>query len=503
VTGHDRFIAVKGTTRMLKQQLRRAVGRLAPGVAQDRRTLREVGERLEKVADDLTGLTQLVTQVDLRVNHFQQFDFRLQKLRELAAKVEPYQPAYGLPGLIAKPARDSVDRCRAIENHFSGQLRGKRLLDVGSSLGYVCYYFADRGMQTEGWEGNPSNTEVAQLIGELNGLTSHIRTQLFDPDSVSTIAPGQFDVVTLLSVLHHVVYHQGLEQTQQLMRDLLRRVPVLVLELARKGEDPELFWDAALPDDELDIFALVRDEVEIVPLGMFDTHLSDKARPLYVVARKESVTVNGRIYPVTRSSAEAYPGSAAVWDHDSRRYYWGDDLFIKQYRVDDRHSTNARLITHEISALLGLQHLSSPPRLIDYEVSGDTATVVYARVGGELLGSSGPLPVAQIEAIVRDLLQALQELHGEGVFHNDVRSWNVLWDGERARLIDFADASRIDFDGDLASVLWLVHALSTGTREPTGQAKSDLPPREAIDPRFHALYDQVASGTRLATQLAL
>ena len=89
MNGHDRFIAVKGTTRMLKQQLRRAVGRLAPGLAQDRRTLREVGERVEKVADDLTGLTQLVTQVDLRVNHFQQFDFRLQKLRELAAKVEP------------------------------------------------------------------------------------------------------------------------------------------------------------------------------------------------------------------------------------------------------------------------------------------------------------------------------------------------------------------------------------------------------------------------------
>jgi SAM-dependent methyltransferase len=487
----------------MRKQLRRAAGRLAPGLVQDHLTLQELGGRLDKIVEDIAGLNQLIHQVDLRVNHFQQFDFRLQKLRELAAKVEPYQPAYGLPGLIEKPARDSLDRCRAIENHFSGRLRGKRLLDVGSSLGYVCYYFADRGMQTEGWEGNPSNTEVAQLIGELNGLPSRIRTQQFDPDSVSTIAPGQFDVVTLLSVLHHVVYHQGLEQTQQLMRDLLRRVPVLVLELARKGEDPELFWDAALPEDELDILALVRDEVDVVSLGTFDTHLSDKARPLYVVARKETVTVNGRIYPVTRSSAEAYPGSAAVWDHDSRRYLWGDDLFIKQYRVDDRHSTNARLITHEISALLGIQHLSSPPRLIDYEVSGDTATIVYARVGGELLGSSGPLAVEQVEAIVRDLLQALQELHGEGVFHNDVRSWNVLWDGERARLIDFADASRIDFDGDLVSVLWLIHALLTGTREPTGQAKSELPPRESIDLRFHALYDRVASGTRLATQLAL
>ncbi|HEX2074533.1 MAG TPA: methyltransferase domain-containing protein [Geodermatophilus sp.] len=491
------------------QRLRRAVGRLAPGIAEDRRLLRAVDERLSgvdqrlrEVAEEVAGLGPLVQQVDLRVNHFQQFDFRLQKLRELASRVEPYQPAYGLPGLIDKPARDSVDRCRAIENHFSGTLRGKRLLDVGSSLGYVCYYFADRGMTTEGWEGNPANAEVAQLIGELNGVPSRIRTQQFDPDSVATIAPGQFDVVTLLSVLHHVVHHQGLAQTQQLLRDLLERVPVLVLELARKGEDPELFWDAALPEDELDVLALVRDDVEITPLGMFGTHLSEKARPLYVVTRKQTVTVNNRIYPVTRSSAEAYPGSGAIWDHDSRRYYWGPDLFIKQYRFGDRLSANARLITHEISALLGIQHLPSAPRLIDYEITGDQATVVYARVTGELLGTGGPLPAEQVEAVVADLLESLRELHGEGLFHNDLRSWNVLWDGQRARLIDFADTAPVDTDGDLVSLLWLVHALSTGTREPTEQGKTQLPPRESLDPRFSALYDQVAGGTRLATELA-
>jgi O-antigen chain-terminating methyltransferase len=135
-------------------------------------------------------------------------------------------------------------------------------------------------------------------------------------------------------------------------------------------------------------------------------------------------------------------------------------------------------------------------------VSGDTATVVYARVGGELLGSGGPMPVPQIEAIVADILESLRELHAEGLFHNDVRSWNVLWDGERARLIDFADTSRTDSDGDLTSLLWMAHALETGTREPTAQNKTQLPPREGLDPRFHALYDQVAAGTRLATQLA-
>jgi O-antigen chain-terminating methyltransferase len=484
------------------KQVKSAARRVLPGVAEDRRTLRHTGAQLDEVLQKLEALDRLVHQVDLRVNHFQQFDFRLQKLRELASRVEPYQPAYGMPGLIAEPARDSIDRCRAIENHFGGRLRGKRLLDVGSSLGFVCYYFADRGMQTEGWEGNAANAEVAQLIGELNGVPSRIRTQQFDPDSVSAIQPGEFDVVTLLSVLHHVVHHQGLRETQELLRDLLQRVPVLVLELARKGEDPDLFWDAALPEDELDVLALVRDEVEVVPLGMFDTHLSDKARPLYVVSRKETVTVNNRTYAVSRSSAEAYPGSAAVWDHESRRYLWGEDLFIKQYRFDDRLSANARLITHEISALMAIQHLSSPPRLIDYEVTGDHATVVYSRVAGELLPPAAPMPVEQIEAVLRDILGALRELHGEGFFHNDVRSWNVLWDGERARLIDFADTSRSDTDGDLVSLLWLLHALSTGTREPTPQGKAQLPPREALDARFHGLYDQIAAGTRSATELA-
>ena len=47
--------------------------------------LDEFSGRLDGLARDTQGLDGLVRQVDLRVNHFQQFDFRLQKLRELAS----------------------------------------------------------------------------------------------------------------------------------------------------------------------------------------------------------------------------------------------------------------------------------------------------------------------------------------------------------------------------------------------------------------------------------
>ena len=500
---------------MVKHRLKQALDRVAPGLAEDRTILRDVlndvravaprldelSGRLDGLSRDTQGIDGLVRQVDLRVNHFQQFDFRLQKLRELASRVEPYQPAYGLPGVIADPARASKDRCRAIEHHFAGALRGKRLLDVGSSLGFVCYYFADRGVTTEGWEFNPANVEVSQLIGELNGVPSTIRTREFDLDSVTAIQPGQFDVVTLLSVLHHVVHHQGLAQTKELLRELLSRVPVLVLELAVKGEDPDLFWDAALPEDELEVLELVRDQVDVIPLGQFGTHLSTRSRPLYVVTRKDTVTVNNRVYAVSRDRAEAYANSWAVHDHEDRRYYWGEDFFIKRYSFSGPDSENAQLIAREMAALLSLRDLPGVPQLLDLEMTGGQATIVYARAEGDLF----ELGVAQDPEVVRQVvdqvLAALRALRGRGLFHNDVRSWNVLWDGSRAILIDYADAAPVDRDGDLVSLLWLAHALATGTREPLEQGKTLLPPRDALPEGLWPLYDRVAAGTRDVAEL--
>ena len=488
---------------MVKHRLKQALGRVAPGLAEDRTILREVSTDVRGVAPqlddlraDLRQLTELVHQVDGRVNHFQQFDFRLQKLRALAGQVEPYQPAYGLPGIVVDPARGSIDRCRAIENHFAGTLRGKRLLDVGSSLGFVCYWFADRGVSTEGWEFNPANVEVSTLIGELNGVPTTIRARQFDRDSVTALAPGQFDVVTLLSVLHHVVHHQGLAETKTLVKELLDRVPTLVLELAVKGEDPGLFWDAALPEDELEILELVRDQVEVVPLGQFGTHLSARSRPLYVVTRKDTVTVNNRVYAFSHDRAEAYANSWAVHDHEDRRYYWGEDFFIKRYSFSGPESDNARLIAREIATLLSLRDLPEVPQLLDFEVAHGQATLVYARAGGELFEPGAAQTPEVVRQVVDHVLAALRGLRGHGLFHNDVRSWNVLWDGARATLIDYADAGPVDGDGDLVSLLWLAHALTTGTREPVEQGKDQLPPRETLGAGLWPLYDQVAAGAR-------
>lgn len=214
-------------------------------------------------------------------------DNRLDKLRALIKEVEPYQPTYGIDGILGdQPKRDSLDRCRAIEEYL-GNVTGLRMLDIGSSLGYVPFYFADRGAITYGWDSNPKNAEVSRLIGDINGIKIDIKTKVFDADSMRTIKGDSYDVITILSVLHHVIHAHGLKYTQELMEYILSVTPVLIVELAKKGEDKNLFWDESQPKHELDIFELVKDKVDIKEIGTFHNHLSNNKRPLYAITLKK------------------------------------------------------------------------------------------------------------------------------------------------------------------------------------------------------------------------
>ncbi len=83
------------------------------------------------------------------------------------------------------------------------------------------------------------------------------------------------------------------------------------------------------------------------------------------------------------------------------------------------------------------------------------ATLVRDDVVG---GSGDDLPVAVRLAGIIDVTGRYAEA---GVFHNDVRPWNVVWDGNCPRLVDFTDASLVDDDvRDLPQVLALAGTLA-------------------------------------------
>jgi len=72
-------------------------------------------------------------------------------------------------------------------------------------------------------------------------------------------------------------------------------------------------------------------------------------------------------------------------------------------------------------------------------------------------------------ALIQEFVNACGKLGGCGLFHNDLRPWNLLWDGDRVRFIDFADTSTEDLDvQDLPQILAFAGTLA-------GLIGNDLP----------------------------
>lgn len=205
------------------------------------------------------------------------------ELLERLPAVEYYQPLYGVidPG---KPVRPCRDRAEAIERALAPLGRNIKLIEFGSSLGFFPFYFADRGIQTHGWDFRPQNVAVAEAVQRLNGLPVAFETKALTIDSAREIPPGAFDVALIMSVLHHVVHERGLEYVQELLATVLERIPTLVLEIALRHEEVKFPWRDSQPEDPLALLARCPN-AKVRKIGEFKTHLSPVLRPTYLVQR--------------------------------------------------------------------------------------------------------------------------------------------------------------------------------------------------------------------------
>lgn len=479
----------------MKKVIKKIVKKAAPGLAHSVRRVERIEQQVNVLQNQLKDLHDVVSSKDQR----------LDELRRLIAEVEPYQPTYGISGLVDSPRRSSRERCITIESYLR-PVTGKHILDIGSSLGFFSYYFADRGAYVEGWEENVKNAEVARRIGALNGLNVDFRTKEFNSETVTSIPYDKFDAAFILSVFHHIIRFNGLPYTQELVKSLMDRVPVLIVELAKKGEDPKLPWDASQPEDELAIFDLVRDEIEITKLGDFGNHLSSKTRPLYAIQKKKTVKVQAHTYEYESVVSEAYKDSPVARTGTSRRYFFGKNVIVKDYAFSDEKSRNENLaqILNEIKVFLDMASKKTKvyhvPSMVDFEIDYPMgAKIVVERLEGELASDVDfrDKP-AKIEKLIKDVLHTLADLESHDIHHNDIRSWNIIIDKKGgAWLIDFGLSGSKSTDDDCIALLRTAYALLRGERESYASGDLKLPPRKAFaGTSLEKLYDLVDKGER-------
>ena len=394
------------------------------------------------------------------------------RLASLVAQLpEIYQPIYGHPNLSITASRQCDDRLKSILKVYSSLnlvlKRPLRVLDLGCAQGYLSFSLAAKGASVYGVDLQKENIAVCQsLADEYSNLSTSFQVQPIEI-VIEHLKPDEFDLVLGLSVFHHLIHQHGTETVRGWLSILAEKVEVAIFEFAMPDEP--LYWAISQPDDPqelMDEFAFIHE------ISKHSTHLSKIKRPLYFASNKYWY-LDGKTGSFEKWTLESH--ALALKTHQgTRRYYFSNDLIIKTYRIiGERAAINLEEFKQEVDFLSSTFTGFEMPKLILSGQNEKDAWLVRQMSPGELLleiitdGRS-----YNASSIIRDILEQLCILEAAGLYHNDVRVWNVLIQpGGKARLLDYGAISKrredCQWPQDVVLAFWIfVREVATGNVPP-------------------------------------
>lgn len=364
----------------------------------------------------------------------------------VAALPEVYQVIYGHPEWDRQAARDCLSRLEAIAHVcelLSSELgRPLRIIDLGCAQGFFSLSLAAKGAVVTAIDYQPENIALCQaLAGENPQLhVTFIQGQI--EDAIEAIQSGQYDLALGLSVFHHIVYFHGKEKAKLWINQLVDSVRIGIFELAQRQEP--LYWAPSQPNDA---YELIEHSAFWYQISSFATHLSPVERPMFVASNRYLLLGNiCRHFDAWRT--HPYAGISGNAHNGSRHYYFGDDFVCKVFdlasadnRVPDKVLVrNKAEISREASLLQKPPPGLSLPQLIAHGIDDHRAWLMMSRLEGELLSDLllKHAPV-NIDKVLEDLLQQVVALEQAGLWHDDIRLWNVIYNSQQqsAILIDY------------------------------------------------------------------
>lgn len=339
---------------------------------------------------------------------------------------ERYQPIYGFEHFTSDAERESSDRLAIvmnIANLLVKQLqRPIRVLDLGCAQGYFSLNLASISETVVGIDYLDKNVELCSGLAEYH----HFEHVKFYENDIATfindLQPDTYDLVLGLNVFHHVSYSLGYGEAQKIIRKIADYCKVLLTELALK-EEP-LYWAEALPDN---VYSNLDGVAYQYTLQKFSTHLSDIERP-FIFSSNYFWCDGINIGDFSNWKDEPHEYSNG-YHLNSRRYFFSDDKVVKCYYFNsEQKENNIQEFQKEYDYYKSRRHFPRfIPTIISCSKNEWQGIVVLDKIDGELLSSriieGEELPH---DKVISKLLTNVAELEKNGLYHTDLRIWNIL-----------------------------------------------------------------------------
>ena len=357
---------------------------------------------------------------------------------------ECYQPIFGHPELSSQVSRASEDRLSSIIETYDRLSNVTetplKVLDLGCAQGFFSLNLAARGADVTGIDFLDKNVAVCNALAlenpDFKATFQHGQVEAI----IESLNDGDFDLVLGLSVFHHIIHAHGLDATKSLLRKLAKTIDSGIYEFAR--HDEPLYWAASQPADTT---CLIHDYDFKTILGNHSTHLSTVERPFYFVSNRFWMTdkITGE-FSSHLTTPHEYGGLEKQGGpyKGTRTYFIGDKFILKAY--DTTHNelgkVNEENLRREAEVLTEASPELDLPKIHEYNEFEGGAYLVRECVKGDLLSQVIESDKEyEPHVIVMKVLDRLVELENQGLYHDDLRTWNVvLCPTGAVRLIDFA-----------------------------------------------------------------
>lgn len=375
--------------------------------------------------------------------------YQIQSIEALVEDLpEVYQPIFNHPEFTAQASRGCKDRLEKIAAAYDYISREKgrplKVLDLGCAQGFFSLSLASRGAIVTAVDYSQPNINICSKLAEENPeFQVKFLLGSIEPIIQEKIGDHEYDMVLGLSVFHHLIYEHGAEFVFGLFKTLAHKVETGIFEFALNREP--LYWAEAQPEDPRD---LISDYAFSHQLSMYSTHLSAVERPLYFASNKYWHIDD--LYGVIDHYSNRSHQLDNSYHGQSRRYYYSGENIIKVFLNSKNNTINHAELSNESAFLSKSVPGFRSASLLTYNCTEGESWLVREAISGRLL-----LDIIMSgddyndEQIIAGILEQVTALENSGLYHNDLRPWNVLiGDDGLVYIIDYGSISESTTDGD-------------------------------------------------------